>query len=1084
MIWFAVENNQLTGHLPREYSAWMNIRKFAADGNNFESPDIPVVWSDCWSHITNNIIAFDGAQATVAELTPVTCKWNVAGCVPPDQCTHGNIAAFARDLGIDPEKEGLEGVTDLCSKCSEISHSQTCDLTAVGDGVITPRRAAHCNGTREELLINKLNTINDTCSRMRDSFLDENGNVEIGRRMLEGSDECSKEDGKKKRCELYYKRKVTSYDVEVGICEFHFPADDPTDELRGTCVQRPFTHCMSEVITVMMEEHGDIEDSCHSMILEARRSIDGVLAEIKDLTAEKVELEQNISDADQELEAQLQKQNETLLAKVQNYSVCNATAESRRDTDLRALWEELQELEMIARPQHTSASLVAGVRVNRSDISDQIHQQAEAIRSNARSEWDAMGHQERVDAAAEYASDPGYRDFGSLLTDKHDPPAGWPESSLIEGRAMTEAEAQQTAFMQLEAEAHAKASAGAYMMSKAAMHMKEGHFLRHISMMNLSLDARACAIMGSVLERVESRFQLGIQSSPAACNASRQQLQREFTQAYLLIAGLYDNTSLQIQEEFTKCTDEVHQEYVLQMKDTIRELLEITERVHRVEHAIAIIQPRLDDLQHAQVIGERYISDTNVSCERSAEGTFYVKEVEKLIEQLSGCPGKNDFIIPLPPFVNVKGWWHNLTVTSRHEVGTSKAWRRDIIDEYCPIVYMVVRDDGNAIHEQEQWIDISGNDALLLTEASRWIAPAELSFAANGKIKKNGNVIYNYIDDMPNLAKYLQNWQQAEELNKPGEKFIFKVSSVGHPLTNWRDDVDVSALRGFRLDETHIVVAPKIDRYCPDAIAGAIANAGEGANGKPPPKDVHVQDYDVLVDGLAPKEKGYVPTFAPWGTRFGMYNSFWQNTRAQHVGSHNDFDGEVGYRFRATMSFKISALSRGVQGPSQVLADVARVSLWDDSDPHTPLVSIEVGPQSGMISDKNGDVVYAYEELPQHFQVVKDKTYRITLKCESGMPDKFYSGEPVDDIGNAYANPNEAVTTHYAVLGNGIFREAGTTLWKEGSLLPALPGNPPTINEDNPVEGGNAGIVNFFVEYGGSGYRPNLGPEAETSDRW
>jgi len=272
-----------------------------------------------------------------------------------------------------------------------------------------------------------------------------------------------------------------------------------------------------------------------------------------------------------ELEAQLEKQNTTLADKVYNYSVCNQTAENRRDTDLRSLWEELQELEMIARPQHTSASLVAGVRVNRTDLSEQIHQQAEAIRTNARNEWDAMDHQQRVDAAAEYSDDPGYKDFGSHFTDKHEPPSDWPpSSSLIEGRAMTEEEAQQTAFMQLEAEVHAKANAGAYMMSKAAMHMKEGHFLRHISMMNLSLDAGACAMMGSVLERVESRFQLGIQSTPD-CDASRQALQREFTQAYLLIAGLYDNTSLQIQEEFTRCTDEVHQEYVLQMKDTIRE---------------------------------------------------------------------------------------------------------------------------------------------------------------------------------------------------------------------------------------------------------------------------------------------------------------------------------------------------------------------------------------------------------------------------------------------------------------------------------------------------------------------------------
>lgn len=373
------------------------------------------------------------------------------------------------------------------------------------------------------------------------------------------------------------------------------------------------------------------------------------------------------------------------------------------------------------------------------------------------------------------------------------------------------------------------------------------------------------------------------------------------------------------------------------MQETIRQLLLITEQVHRVEHAIAIIQPRLDDLQRAQIIGEKYINETKITCEAAEHGLVYTKEIELQILELSACPGRNDFLINLTNPLDVQGWWHNLTVTTRHEGGTARPWRQEIINAQCP----------------------------------------------------------------------------------------------GSNTT-----------------------------YCADAIASAIWTAGVGANGKPPFEDPPpgVQDYGELVDGLAVEDKGYVPTFAPWGARFGMYNSFWQKA---YPGTAHDFTGEVGYEFRAATSFKISALGRSAKGG---LAQVATVTLWDTNN--NPLKSVEVGPTSDTIRDANGTIAYAYEELPAHYQVVKGYTYRITLACLPGM--EFNSG-------NAGSLPEEDVATHYAVLGNSIFRDSSGT-WIQGSLQ-----DDDTV-DDQPVVGGNAGVVNFFVEYGGSGYRPDLGAGGEAPD--
>lgn len=97
----------------------------------------------------------------------------------------------------------------------------------------------------------------------------------------------------------------------------------------------------------------------------------------------------------------------------------------------------------------------------------------------------------------------------------------------------------------------------------------------------------------------------------------------------------------------------------------------------------------------------------------------------------------------------------------------------------------------------------------------------------------------------------------------------------------------------------------------------------------------------------------------------------------------NEWDGEVGFRFRPRTKLVVTALGRQV--PVGVLQHTVTVTLWSD-ETQAELAFVPVGPTSAL---EGG---YAFAPLKQEVVLEAQKEYRISQKCTSGMLDPWFDG--------------------------------------------------------------------------------------------
>lgn len=123
----------------------------------------------------------------------------------------------------------------------------------------------------------------------------------------------------------------------------------------------------------------------------------------------------------------------------------------------------------------------------------------------------------------------------------------------------------------------------------------------------------------------------------------------------------------------------------------------------------------------------------------------------------------------------------------------------------------------------------------------------------------------------------------------------------------------------------------------------------------------------------------------PAGT-FPFFTGFWN-------GNRNDWNGDVGYDFRANQAMGLSHLGRALYNGH--LQEWIMVSLWSTED-QSLLAQVPVGPASWV------DGNYAYEQLPAQVLLEAGKEYRISQQCYNGMPDMWYdAGEFAESQANS-----------------------------------------------------------------------------------
>jgi hypothetical protein len=144
-----------------------------------------------------------------------------------------------------------------------------------------------------------------------------------------------------------------------------------------------------------------------------------------------------------------------------------------------------------------------------------------------------------------------------------------------------------------------------------------------------------------------------------------------------------------------------------------------------------------------------------------------------------------------------------------------------------------------------------------------------------------------------------------------------------------------------------------------------------------------------------------------------FFTGFWN-------GNRNNWNGDVGYDFRANDDISITHLGRALFNGA--LREYAMVSLWSTQS-QALLASVSVGPSSRV------DGNYAYEALPSPVQLESGQEYRITQQCHNGMPDSWYDASEfaltqansvATFIGGVYRSGNG-----YPLNNDGAYRRPG-----------------------------------------------------------
>jgi tetratricopeptide (TPR) repeat protein len=171
-----------------------------------------------------------------------------------------------------------------------------------------------------------------------------------------------------------------------------------------------------------------------------------------------------------------------------------------------------------------------------------------------------------------------------------------------------------------------------------------------------------------------------------------------------------------------------------------------------------------------------------------------------------------------------------------------------------------------------------------------------------------------------------------------------------------------------------------------------------------------------------------LPTDTPASEVMQATNFF---RRPYLLGTRNNFDGEVGIEFQTHKPLLLSALGRALGSPrARKLKANTTVTLWDTAS-ESALVSVVVGPHSRVVKGYANEPIQGH---PSGFPLQGMHTFRLTLGCTVGMPDKWVDDYPLEDFDNALAAFMGGVygTEHKGYPGthDGALRRAGvTTFW-------------------------------------------------------
>lgn len=351
--------------------------------------------------------------------------------------------------------------------------------------------------------------------------------------------------------------------------------------------------------------------SCHSRLLEARRTLDGLLQAVNTTYHEMMVENDRIKVANTTIEAALADHDAAATKLLTDRQQCeyNALAQNQSLVFLEA---DILELQSIASPTRSTISETTDYvqdTINRSVNEDtRVHDQYASIKNGSALDIESFT-KAVVDNVARTLDLTG---GGADVT------TGTKTAQGFSG-----------GFIELSADS--EASQGA--LARAGV-----------------LDAGTCGQMTSLLER--SVVRASRQPTTAqTCVDQRTALTSNFNAAWDNLTALYDRINFEIGYNRTYCLKNaswVYNHTILGPSGVDDRISNASQAIHIAQQTIMVLLPRLHDLEHAVTQMRTHITNLNDTCRVDARVTVHLQTIQQLIHDMQECPGRNNFTLTIP----------------------------------------------------------------------------------------------------------------------------------------------------------------------------------------------------------------------------------------------------------------------------------------------------------------------------------------------------------------------------------------------------------------------------------------------------
>jgi hypothetical protein len=138
------------------------------------------------------------------------------------------------------------------------------------------------------------------------------------------------------------------------------------------------------------------------------------------------------------------------------------------------------------------------------------------------------------------------------------------------------------------------------------------------------------------------------------CSEARFLLQHEFSAAYLELYGLHEAAVVRLDEEQKECLRRAHHVYDMKVGHLDDEIRKATARISKARAVVNGLLTRLEEASRAATKMEQHLQRLKTECEVSDEVSEHLLKVRKLIESLEACPGRNAFRLSIPTSADIE----------------------------------------------------------------------------------------------------------------------------------------------------------------------------------------------------------------------------------------------------------------------------------------------------------------------------------------------------------------------------------------------------------------------------------------------